>query len=49
MFENLTLIAVVISILWLASYAVYLYSSRQQNDLLHDIDNLQRKLEDTSK
>ena len=46
MFENLTLIAVVISILWLASFALYLYSSRQQKDLLQDIDTLQHMLED---
>lgn len=44
MFNNLVFIAVVISILWLASFGLYMYTSRQHRDLQQEIEALQRRL-----
>ncbi len=45
MFDNLVLIAVVVSIFWLASFGLYLYSSNQQKKLQQDVESLQHDLD----
>jgi uncharacterized membrane-anchored protein YhcB (DUF1043 family) len=42
---NLTLIAIVVTVLWLVSLGLYLHSSRQQRKLQTDIETLQKKLD----
>jgi len=43
MFENLTLVIVIIVIFWLGAYGFYLYTSRQQKDIVDDLDRLNKK------
>ena len=45
MFENLVLIAVIVIVLWLISFAVYLYASRQHRDLEQATDSVRQLLE----
>ncbi|MBE2199552.1 MAG: LapA family protein [Anaerolinea sp.] len=45
MFDNLVLIAVVIILLWLASFGFYLYTSRQHRDLQQAVESLKRQLD----
>ena len=45
MFENFTVIVAIIIVLWLGGFGVYLYTSRQQQDLTTQIDDLKRKLD----
>ena len=42
--DNLTLIALFIVVLWLAAIGYYLYTSRQQNAISHEIDELREML-----
>ncbi len=49
MFENLTLVIVFIAILWLAAYGFYLYTSRQQKDIVDDLERLNKKLDEAEK
>lgn len=44
MFENLIVIVVIVVILWLVGFAVYLYASRQQQDLTAQIEDLRKLL-----
>jgi heme/copper-type cytochrome/quinol oxidase subunit 2 len=44
MFENLMVIVVIVVILWLVGFAVYLYASRQQQDLTAQIEDLRQLL-----
>ena len=46
MLDNLSLLAAVIIILWLATLAYYFYTSRQQKDIQNDIDWLRKKLDE---
>lgn len=46
MFGNLLLIAVVILIMWVGILAYYMITSRQQNDLQKDIENLREMLDE---
>ncbi len=45
MFDNLLLIAIGISAIWLVSYGLYLYSSSQHQELQHDVESLERELD----
>lgn len=44
MFENLIVIVAIVVILWLIGFAVYLYASRQQQDLNAQIEDLRHLL-----
>lgn len=46
MLENLTLLAVVITIFWLGALAYYFYTSRQQRKIRRDLEALREKLEE---
>ena len=49
MFENLTLVVVLIAVLWLGAYGFYLYTSRQQEDIADDLERLNKKLDEAEK
>jgi hypothetical protein len=49
MFENLTVVVVLIVILWLGTYGYYLYTSRQQKEIADDLDRLNKKLDEAEK
>lgn len=49
MFENLTLLIVLIALFWLGAYGFYLYTSRQQKDIANDLDRLNEKLNKSDK
>ncbi|HEX6385764.1 MAG TPA: hypothetical protein VF177_13925 [Anaerolineae bacterium] len=44
MLDNLPLIAIVLIILWLAAFAFYMYTSRQQRDIENELDALKKML-----
>lgn len=44
MFENLIIVAIIAAVLWLGGYAFYVYISRQQQDIAHDIQSLEDML-----
>ncbi|MBP7998421.1 MAG: hypothetical protein KA314_04285 [Chloroflexi bacterium] len=46
---NLTVLAVIIIIFWLAVLIVYMISSRQQSDIQADIESLEREVEKLEK
>jgi hypothetical protein len=46
MLENLTLLAIIIILLWLASLTYYFYVSRQQKEIQKDVDWLREQLKD---
>jgi len=43
---NLSIIALLVTLLWIASLAVYIYVSRQQRDLQSGIESVQKMLEE---
>ena len=45
MFENLMVIVAIVIILWLIGFAVYLYASRQQQDLTAQVEALRQLLD----
>lgn len=45
MLDNLTVLAVIIIVIWLATLAYFFYTSRQQTDIRQELDEL-RKLMD---
>ena len=47
MFDNLTLLIVIIALFWLGAFGYYLYTSRQQNQIAEDLDRLNKKLDKT--
>jgi hypothetical protein len=49
MFENLTVVVVLIVILWLGTYGYYLYTSRQQKEIADDLERLNKKLDEAEK
>lgn len=49
MFENLTLVIVLITVLWVGAYAFYLYTSRQQKNLADDVEQLEKRLDEAEK
>ncbi|MFN2223948.1 MAG: hypothetical protein PVH65_11690 [Chloroflexota bacterium] len=46
--DNLTLIALILIVLWLVAIGYYFYTSRQQNSISHEIDELREMLGDES-
>ena len=46
MWENLLLITLIIFVLWVAGMALYLYSSREQQALQEELEQLRRMLGD---
>ncbi|MCA9958979.1 MAG: hypothetical protein R3E31_24275 [Chloroflexota bacterium] len=44
MFDNLVLIAIVVTVMWLASFGFYLYTSRQHRTLQQEVNALKRRL-----
>ena len=46
MFENLTLVIVLIAVLWFGAYAFYLYTSRQQKNIADEGEQMQKKLDE---
>jgi len=48
MFDNLMVVAGLAMLLWMGSYAYYLYTSRQQQELVEEIDVLEKKLDSLS-
>ena len=49
MFENLTLVIVIITVLWLGAYAYYLYTSRQQKNIADEVEQLEKRLDEAEK
>lgn len=49
MFENLTLVIVLITVLWLGAYAFYLYTSRQQKNIADEVEQLEKRLDEAEK
>ena len=45
MFENLMIIVVIVVVLWLIGFALYLYASRQQQELKAQIEDLRQLLD----
>lgn len=45
MFENLMVIVVIVVVLWLIGFAAYLYATRQQKDLMSQINDLKQILD----
>ncbi|HUS94120.1 MAG TPA: CcmD family protein [Patescibacteria group bacterium] len=43
--DNLTLLGIVITVVWLGVFGYYFYTSRQQSEIFGDIDELQAILE----
>ncbi|MCP4361515.1 MAG: hypothetical protein GY796_26185 [Chloroflexi bacterium] len=48
MFGNLTAVAAIIAVFWIAGFTFYLYTSRQQVNIAQEIDDLEKKLDETS-
>ena len=46
MFENLTVLAIVIIVIWVAAFAYYLRMSRRQRQLREELDGLRAMLDD---
>ena len=44
MFDNLMLIVVLVTVLWLGAFVYYFMLSRQQEDIAETIDQIQQKL-----
>lgn len=45
MFENLMVIVVIVVVLWLIGFAIYLVATRQQQDLMSQIEDLKKILD----
>ena len=45
MFENLMVIVVIVVVLWLIGFAIYLVATRQQQDLMSQIEDLKEILD----
>lgn len=46
MVENLTVLAIIITVFWLGALAYYYYTSRQLGDIREDLDALRSKLDE---
>ena len=49
MFDNLTLLVIIIVALWVGAFGFYLYTSRQQKDIADELERLQKKLDEDEK
>jgi uncharacterized protein YneF (UPF0154 family) len=46
MFDNLLLVIIIIVVLWVGLYGYYWVTSRQQKDIVDQIEHLQQKLDE---
>lgn len=46
MLDNLTLLALIIIVVWLATLAFYFYTSRQQKDIRQELDEVRALLDE---
>lgn len=46
MLDNLTLLALIIIVVWLATLAFYFYTSRQHNDIREELDEVRALLDE---
>lgn len=44
MFENLVTLVIIILILWVGAFGYYLYTSRQQREIVDQVEKLREKL-----
>ena len=49
MFENLTLVIILIVVFWLGAFGYYLYTSRQQKEIVDELEKLNKKLDESEK
>lgn len=49
MFENLTLLIIIISLFWVGAFGFYIYISRQQKSIGDDLNRLHTKLDEAEK
>ncbi|MCI0395447.1 MAG: hypothetical protein L0332_04170 [Chloroflexi bacterium] len=49
MFDNFTVLVVIIILLWMAGLGYYLVVSRRQKELSKDLEELRRMLDETGK
>ncbi|WP_420630808.1 hypothetical protein [Candidatus Leptofilum sp.] len=49
MFENLTLLIIIISLFWVGAFGFYIYTSRQQKSIGDDINRLHNLLDEAEK
>ncbi len=47
MFENLTLLIIIIFLFWLGIFGFYLFTSRQHKNIGDDLNRLHRKLDNS--
>lgn len=45
MFDNVTLIAIIVIVAWVATLAYFFYTSRQQTEIRGDLDELRERME----
>lgn len=45
MFENLTLLAIIIIVVWLATLAYFFYNARQQQEIRRELDELRELMD----
>ncbi|WP_420642754.1 hypothetical protein [Candidatus Leptofilum sp.] len=49
MFENLTLLIIIISLFWVGAFGLYIYTSRQQKNIGDDLNRLNNLLDEAEK
>ena len=49
MFDNLLLVIIIIIVLWLGAYSYYWVSSRQQKDIVDQVEQLRQKLDEVER
>ena len=49
MFESLTLVIILAVLFWLGIFGFYLYTSRQQKEIIDDLEKLNKKLDEAEK
>ncbi len=49
MFDNLTLIAVIVIVFWLGIFAFYMMTAKKQDDIQKEIESVEKMLEEDSK
>jgi CcmD family protein len=45
MFDNLTLLAIIIIVVWVATLAYFFYTSRQQTEIRRELEELREMME----
>jgi hypothetical protein len=44
MFEDFLVVTILVAVFWLGAYGYYVYTSRQQQDIISEIESLKEKL-----